>query len=76
MELKSSKVTPRPIAVDVGEPTEEALRAAFVAFYRTPIYDELDIESPPPDENWWPQFRECMLRALKCDRERVARGEQ
>lgn len=74
MELKSQVAHP-PTSVEAPEPTEEALRAAFVAFYRTPIYDKLDIESPPPDENWWPQFRECMLRALKCDRERVARGE-
>lgn len=58
-----------------AEPTETALREAFQAFYRSPIYDKLGIPTPPPNELWWAEMRDALSRVLKNDRARMARGE-
>lgn len=58
----------------IPEPTEEACRAAFDAFYARPAHLS-DVPVAPPNPEWWPEFRDAIRRALTVDRERVARGE-
>jgi hypothetical protein len=61
-------------APEFVEPTEEACRAAFDAFFARPEH-LAHIVVAPPEPIWWAEMRDGLRRALAVDRKRVLEGK-